>query len=308
MRVCSIGYTAVSKTKDVPQPVTLPADLVSDRSLTSVRPLPGGSISNVFRAESPDGTIFVKTMGDPPADFFDREVAGLNALRATGAIPVPRVLWHTPSALALEWIDRVDAAEVSSGGDAGGQELFGAQLAAVHSQSGEAFGTVDAATGGYLGSVPLDLTPQTVWPRAYLEQRVRPLARQAIAANGLDPAALPMIDHLSGRDESFWGPSEPPSLVHGDLWHGNRVVGSDGRHWLVDPSAHYGHRELDLAFMRLFGGFDRATFSAYMEVWPLAPGWQERTDLYQLAPLLANILIHGGTAGQRVMERLTRLA
>ncbi len=298
----------MGQTRDVPQPVTLPADLVSDRSLMSVLPIPGGSISNVFRAESPDGPLFVKTMNDPPADFFDREVAGLNALRATGAIPVPRVMWQTPSALALEWIDRIDSADATSRRDSKEAEVFGRHLAALHLHRGVAFGTVDNSTRGYLGSVPLDLHPQDHWPQAYLEQRVRPLARQAVAANGLDPAALAIIDGLSGRGDAFWGPSESPSLVHGDLWHGNRVVSSDGRHWLVDPSAHYGHRELDLAFMRLFGGFDEATFSAYMEVSPLAPGWQERTDLYQLAPLLANILIHGGSAGLRVMERLTRLA
>jgi len=292
----------------VPEPVTLPAGLVSDRSLVSVRPISGGSISQVFCAQSPEGPIFVKTMRDPPADFFAREAAGLNALRVTGAIPVPHVLWHTVSALALEWIDHPTVTDAGTVGNAKGAAEFGAHLAALHSHRGLAFGTVDSSSRGYLGSVELDLQAQHHWPQAYLEQRVRPLARQAVAANGLDPAALPLIDALSGRDDEFWGPSEPPALVHGDLWHGNRVVGSDGRHWLVDPSAQYGHRELDLALMRLFGGFDEVTFSAYMEVAPLAPGWQERTGLYQLAPLLANTLIHGGSAGRKVMERLVRLA
>lgn len=288
--------------------MTLPADVVSDRSLASVTPISGGSISQVFRAQSPDGPIFVKTMDDPPVDFFAREAAGLTALRATGAIPVPRVLWHTPLALALEWIDHPDEGNAASVSNAEGAEVFGADLAALHAHHGEAFGTVDSRTRGYLGSVPLDLRAREHWPQVYLEQRVMPLVRQTVAANGLDPAALAVAEALTGRGEAFWGPSEPPSLVHGDLWHGNRVVGSDGRHWLVDPSAHYGHRELDLALMRLFGGFSEATFSAYMEVSPLSPGWQERTDLYQLAPLLANILMHGGSAGRRVMERLTRLA
>lgn len=281
---------------------------MSERSLKSVRPIPGGSISQVFRAESPDGPIFVKTMGDPPVDFFGREAAGLDALRVTGAIPVPHVLWHTASALALEWIDHSTKSDASPAKDRKGAEDFGVHLAALHSHRGRSFGTVDASSRGYLGSVPLDLQAQRHWPQAYLEQRVKPLARQAVAVNGLDPAALPLLDAISGRGEEFWGPGEPPALVHGDLWHGNRVVGSDGRHWLVDPSAQYGHRELDLALMRLFGGFDEVTFLAYMEVSPLAPGWQERTDLHQLAPLLVNILIHGGSAGRRVMQRLLRLA
>ncbi len=247
-------------------------------------------------------------MRDPPADFFDREAAGLRALRETAAIPVPRVLWHTPSTLALEWIDHPEDSSAATVRDARGAEVFGADLATLHTHHGLAFGAVDSSSRGYLGSVALDLRARVHWPQVYLEQRVKPLARQAVAANGLDPVALAMIDDLSDRGDGFWGPSEPPSLVHGDLWHGNRVVSAQGRHWLVDPSAHYGHRELDLALMRLFGGFDEVTFSAYMEVSPLSPGWQERTDLYQLAPLLANVLIHGGSAGQQAMERLTRLA
>ena len=83
--------------------------------------------------------------------------------------------------------------------------------------------------------------------------------------------------------------------LHGDLWAGNRVVDETGQSWLIDPAAHGGHREFDLAMMRLFGGFGPNCFAAYHEVAPLATGWQERVELHQLAPLIVHAVKFGGS-------------
>jgi fructosamine-3-kinase len=88
--------------------------------------------------------------------------------------------------------------------------------------------------------------------------------------------------------------AEPPARLHGDLWAGNRLVGAGGASWLVDPAAHGGHREFDLAMMRLFGGFGADCFAAYEEVSPLEPGWQARVPLHQLAPLVVHAIKFGG--------------
>ena len=71
------------------------------------------------------------------------------------------------------------------------------------------------------------------------------------------------------------------------------MVGAGGRSWLIDPAAHGGHREFDLAMMRLFGGFDAACFEAYDEVFPLAEGWRERIELHQIAPLVVHAIKFG---------------
>ena len=89
-------------------------------------------------------------------------------------------------------------------------------------------------------------------------------------------------------------PDEPPARLHGDLWAGNRLVDTDGRSWLIDPAAHGGHREFDLAMMRLFGGFGDECFAAYAEVFPLAAGWPERVALHQIAPLVVHAIKFGG--------------
>ncbi|MGB3827439.1 MAG: fructosamine kinase family protein [Ornithinimicrobium sp.] len=290
----------------MPAPVTLPADLVCDLEVTHVRGIPGGSVSEVYRGLSPAGPVLVKTMRDPPPDFYAREAAGLQALRATGSVPVPQVLRYGVSGLVLQWIEPCAGADAISGGP--GAERFGRDLAELHAHRGASFGSVDEHPTGYLGSVALDLTPEPTWLASYLQRRVLPMARQAVAHHRLDPAALRLVDRLLEREPDYWGPAEAPSLVHGDLWSGNRVVDTRGRHWLVDPSAHFGHREVDLALMWLFGGFDQATFAAYREVFPLAPGWQPRIALHQLAPLLANTLMHDAAFGDQTMARLTALA
>lgn len=282
--------------------MTLPAGLIEGFDVSEIRSVAGGSISEVFVGQTPRGRVFFKTVANPPDDFYEREAVGLAALRATATVPVPAVLRHHPSGLALEWIEHED--RPSPGGRGSGAEEFGRRLAALHRHRGPHFGSVDSCARGYLGSVRLDLAPQEHWSVAYLEHRVLPLAREAVAVGRVDPAALALVDRLLARGPEVCGPVEQPSLVHGDLWAGNQVIDTEARHWIVDPSAHYGHREIDLALMRLFGGFADATFAAYQEVYPLAPGWQERVAVYQLAPLLANALMHGATFGESVMARL----
>jgi fructosamine-3-kinase len=90
------------------------------------------------------------------------------------------------------------------------------------------------------------------------------------------------------------GPAAPPARLHGDLWGGNVLAGADGRPWLIDPAAYGGHREIDLAMLRLFGGASERVFAAYEEVSPLAEGWRERVELWQLFPLLVHAVLFGG--------------
>ena len=114
--------------------------------------------------------------------------------------------------------------------------------------------------------------------------RALPGARRSPASSASTPTASATVG----------GPAEPPARLHGDLWAGNRLVDADGRSWLIDPAAHGGHREFDLAMMRLFGGFGADCFAAYDEAHPLAPGWEERVPLHQIAPLVVHAIKFGG--------------
>jgi len=103
------------------------------------------------------------------------------------------------------------------------------------------------------------------------------------------------VERVCERIGDLTGPPEPPARLHGDLWSGNVMADADGRPWLIDPSSYGGHREVDLAMLRLFGAPSERVFDAYEEQAPLAEGWRERVDLYQLLPLLVHALLFGGS-------------
>ena len=106
--------------------------------------------------------------------------------------------------------------------------------------------------------------------------------------------AIADLDRLVSRLDRF-DDGAPPSRLHGDLWAGNRLVGLDGESWLIDPAAHGGHREFDLAMMHLFGGFSSEVVDGYHAASALADGWQDRVELHQIAPLVVHAIKFGGS-------------
>lgn len=241
---------------------------------------------------------FTKTRPDAPAGFFDREAVGLRALAGAGA-RVPEV--------ADVGRDHITLTRVVEGGHrtAATEEAFGRELAALHGSTGDAYGAVDGEPQAWLGDCPVDLTPSPTWAESWLTRRVLPLTRRAVDEGRLDAGSLADAERIS---PDGLGPPEPPTLVHGDLWGGNRLVDRGGRSWLIDPCAHYGHREVDLAMMQLFGGFSGRVFAAYVEERPLAPGWQDRVPVYQSVPLLVHTLLFGGGYAVQTGDVLRRAA
>ena len=275
------------------------ADLVADvlgAEVVSLDPLTGGDNAAVFRAEIDDGRrVAVKTdrPGLPVMDH-DTEARGLRWLRDSATVRVPEVLGvaaagpDRPGVLVLEWIE-----ESAGGGRAPSDEgAFGRDLAALHRSGAPCFGREDRRT---TGSRRLPNEPCATWAEFQRSQRLIPLARLAHDTGALDEATVRGLSSIAERLEEFGGAPEPPARLHGDLWAGNRLVDRSGRSWLIDPAAHGGHREFDLAMMRLFGGFDERCFAAYDEVAPLAPGWRERVALHQLAPLTVHAVKFGGS-------------
>lgn len=115
------------------------------------------------------------------------------------------------------------------------------------------------------------------------------------------------MDSLGARLDGVL-PDEAPALLHGDLWGGNWMADEGGGAWLFDPAVHHGCREQDLAMTRLFGGFPREFYDSYEAAWPLAPGWEERVDLWNLHPLLVHARLFGGGYGVRAEGILRRYA
>jgi fructosamine-3-kinase len=246
----------------------------------------GGDVAEAFRLDLADGrSVFAKTHRSPPDGFFTTEATGLTWLREPGHVAVPQVLAVSddPPLLAMEWIDVGRA-------DATTDARFGAALARLHRAGAASFGREDRRT---TGSRALPNEPCATWVDFYATQRLEPLVKLAHDAGALPASTLADLAVVIDRLSDVGGPSEPPARLHGDLWAGNRLVDRSGNSWLVDPAAHGGHREFDLAMMRLFGGFGEECFLAYDAEFPLSSGWAQRVPLHQLAPLVVHAIKFG---------------
>jgi fructosamine-3-kinase len=279
------------------------------RPVAAARRVAGGDINEGWALELEDGArVFVKTRADAAAGEFTTEAAGL-AWLADAGVAVPEVLAvgeASPRFLALEWIDvgRLDGT---------GEERLGRDLAALHAAGAPAFGAgaprprspsfaaspassspaADAPppAGLRLGALVLPAATSEDWAAFYAEHRLL-----AVLPNAkLDPAGRRAVEDVAARMEELAGPPEAPARLHGDLWSGNVLAGADGRARLIDPAAHGGHREVDLAMLRLFGRPAPRTLAAYAEAHPLAEGHEGRVVLWQLFPLLVHAALFGGS-------------
>ncbi|MEZ5215839.1 MAG: fructosamine kinase family protein [Ilumatobacteraceae bacterium] len=187
--------------------------------------------------------------------------------------------------VVLEWIDEVRGAPSRSGSGTS------ASVGGAHPSGAETFGRADRRTTGSRGF------PTSRVRRGRSSsgtQRLLPLARLARDGAAISPSSVRGLERLAARLEELGGPAEPPAQLHGDLWAGNRVVDTAGTSWILDPAAHGGHREFDLAMMRLFGGFGEDAFRGYDERAALAAGWEQRVALHQIAPLVVHAIKFGG--------------
>ncbi|WP_030562003.1 fructosamine kinase family protein [Streptomyces aureocirculatus] len=260
--------------------------------VTSARPL-SGALTEVTL----DGGRVVVVKHDDAPGAVRAEAAGLRWLTAAGTVRVPAVHGHDGHWLV---IDRVPQGR--AGADAATR--FGRDLAALHACGAPAFGA--APPGGpedaYIGRAPMRNVPGGDWPDWYAEHRVLPYLRRAVDEGTVLSAEAALVEGVCTRLPDLAGPAEPPARLHGDLWSGNVLWGADGHVRLIDPAAHGGHRETDLAMLHLFGcpHLDRV-LDGYQETAPLADGWQDRVGVHQLFPLLVHTVLFGrGYAEQAV--------
>lgn len=265
------------------------------------RRLGGGDINDAFSLELADGRrVFAKCNAHAARDMFPAEARGLRWLAAAGALAVPEVLAVSdpgePAFLVLEFLE--PGARVRDF-----DERLGRGLAVLHRFGAPTFGLDH---DNFIGSLPQQNQPAADWPTFYAERRLRPLARRALESGRLSVATGRRFESLDAHLSELVGEPEPPARLHGDLWGGNLHTTTAGAPALIDPAVYGGHREIDLAMMRLFGGFGGRVFDAYREAYPLSAGYEERIALYQLYPLLVHVNLFGGGYAGSVESALRR--
>ena len=160
----------------------------------------------------------------------------------------------------------------------------------------------------YIGSLPQENRPSESWLEFFSERRIGAQADLARAAGRLPGAVSRGLDRLLARLGDLLPDAVEPSLLHGDLWSGNYGVAGDGSPVMFDPAVYRGHREVELAFTELFGGFPRGFYTAYGSAWPLDPGYDERRDVYNLYPLLVHVNLFGGAYVSQVASIVRRFS
>lgn len=258
-------------------------------------PVGGGSINDTYLIELSGERFFLKRARSHHPEMFAKEVRGLEAMRAgEGSYRIPEVYYQNEEELLLEFIEtRVTVAE--------DDEAAGRALAEMHRMRQAQFGWFE---DNYIGSLPQSNTPSETWERFFLEQRIAPLLR---GANVLPEDQVENVLSEVAIYIRYKVPSEHPVLLHGDLWSGNRMTAIDGTPVWVDPAVYAGHREMDIAMTKLFGGFGQRFYDAYHESLSLEDNWKERIALCNLYPLLVHVHLFGLSYAGQVRTNLLEL-
>ena len=256
---------------------------------STIKPVQGGDINDAFLiVDNFDTPYFIKVNdADRFPHLFEKEAKGLIALRSAGIIAVPDVLSTgvvgTRQYLLLNWIER-GTPKIDF------WEQFGKGLALMHQKTQPCFGFEE---NNFIGSLVQLNTKYDTWYDFYSQCRILPLMRQLKDKTILTNSDLLKAENFCKKLPEIF-PNEPPSLLHGDLWSGNFMIGADGHAVIYDPATYYGHREMDLGMSKLFGGFDPPFYEGYEEIYPLEKRWRDRLPYTQLYPLLVHASLFGG--------------
>lgn len=268
-------------------------------SIVKQEPLHGGDINSCYKITCASGKVYaIKTNSASKfPDMFKREKEGLELLTSVSGVTTPCVIStfdaDETSFLVLEYID-----EQHENPNA----VFGEILAKMHAQN---VGSYGLQNNNYIGSLIQVNDFETSWHEFYSKHRLIHMFKLAFDKYQLSDNSAKQLERLCNRLNEIFPPSKP-SLLHGDLWNGNVLHNAQNGWFLIDPAVYYGHPEMDLGMMKLFGGFSDECYQAYMIHGKVEPDWQSRLEFTQLYPLLVHLNLFGMSYWSSIESTLSR--
>lgn len=265
--------------------------------LRSTRPLGGGCIGEVYRAELEDGTTLVAKVDREAEAHLEREAYMLRYLRENSDLPVPEVYHGSETLLLMEFIE--GSSRFSRGAEHHAAEL----LAALHDVTADAYGH---ERNTLIGSLDQPNPWNESWIDFFRENRLLYLADVAHESGRLPIEDRKRIDRLAGKLDGLIEEPDQPSLIHGDVWSANVLAKGDSITAFLDPAIYHADREMELAYISLFNSFGQDFLDKYRGIRGIRDGFETRRDIYNLYPLLVHVYFFGGGYVSSVQNTLSK--
>lgn len=270
-----------------------------EEKISDITGLSGGSINFTCRFSFAERNYFLK-MNDSTLfpGMFKEEVKGLNELRKINSWIVPELVLETlvdsRQLLIFKFLKKTTESSLFF-------EKLGVSLASLHRISDKQFGY---SSDNYIGSLQQRNKQEKTWADFFYFHRIEPFVKWCYDEKLIQKTHLLSFENLHLRLNELF-PAEPPALLHGDLWGGNKMNTDDGP-CVFDPAVYYGHREMDIAMTRLFGGFNDEFYTSYNNVFPLEKEYRKRTEICNLYPLLVHVQLFGTSYLHDVIATIKR--
>ncbi len=254
-----------------------------DQSINTLTRVNGGDICESFQLRLGNSAYFVKTHHKTPQNMFRKEAHSLNIIaRATQS--APKVICEGKCADTSFPI--LSYIEMHTTGD---EKRLGELVAKLHTSTADQFGWIE---DNYIGLTLQRNDLMSSWSQFWWDMRLAPQIHMAIEKGykALNQYQAPLKEAVTTQLSDH---KITPTLLHGDLWSGNKGYDTNGKPIIYDPACYYGDPEVDIAMTELFGGFGTVFYESYYQLHPKKSGYTDRKPIYNLYHILNHLNLFG---------------